>query len=95
MFQQSNGEYHSSYLYNPDLLLNLDWNSAKGKVTPFITNENPGEDYFLVRPLQLDDYDRGYLQLLSQLTTVGDITKTEFECMQNRFCKKYLLNSSP
>lgn len=77
--RQTNGDFHLAYLYNPEVLKGLDWNSVHSKVTPFITNESPGEDYFLVRPLQLDDYDRGYLQLLSQLTTVGDISKSDFE----------------
>lgn len=31
------------------------------------------------RPLRLDDYDTGYLQLLSQLTGVGDISRDSFE----------------
>ncbi|XP_066154731.1 probable glucosamine 6-phosphate N-acetyltransferase isoform X1 [Euwallacea fornicatus] len=74
-----NGEFHPSYLYNPDFLTGLDWNSVKSSVTPFVTNEEPGEDYFLIRPLQIDDCDKGYLPLLSQLTIVGDISRSEFE----------------
>lgn len=76
---QANGDFHTSYLYNPDLLYGLDWKSVQSKVTPFITNEEPGEDYFLVRPLHIEDYDKGFLQLLSQLTTVGDVSKSDFE----------------
>ena len=36
------------------------------------------------RPLSLEDYDRGYLTLLAQLTTVGDISREEWEarCVQ-------------
>ncbi|KAL1497547.1 hypothetical protein ABEB36_008488 [Hypothenemus hampei] len=79
---KSNGD--SSFIYNPELLRNLEWNSVQNKVTPFITNEQPGEDYFLVRPLQIDDYEKGYLHLLSQLTIVGEITKEEF---QSQFLK--------
>jgi hypothetical protein len=30
------------------------------------------------RPLQADDYDRGYLECLSHLTTVGDISREQF-----------------
>ena len=33
----------------------------------------------VLRSLCLEDYDRGYLTLLSQLTTVGDITREEWE----------------
>ncbi|XP_030763428.1 probable glucosamine 6-phosphate N-acetyltransferase isoform X2 [Sitophilus oryzae] len=69
----------SVFLYNPDILNGLDWNAVKNKLSPFITNENPGEDYFLVRPLMIDDYDKGYLQLLSQLTVVGNVSKSDFE----------------
>ncbi|XP_050316340.1 probable glucosamine 6-phosphate N-acetyltransferase isoform X2 [Anthonomus grandis grandis] len=83
----ANGEFHSSYLYDPELLHGLEWNSAQNKVTPFITNEQPGEDYFLVRPLQIDDYEKGFLQLLSQLTTVGDITQAEYEAQFRKMQK--------
>lgn len=51
----------------------------KTRLSPFITNEQPGEDYFLVRPLMIDDFEKGYLQLLSQLTVVGNVTKADFE----------------
>ncbi|OAD56921.1 putative glucosamine 6-phosphate N-acetyltransferase, partial [Eufriesea mexicana] len=36
----------------------------------------------LVRPLKSGDYDRGFLQLLTQLTEVGDISREQF---LNRF----------
>ncbi|XP_018327655.1 probable glucosamine 6-phosphate N-acetyltransferase [Agrilus planipennis] len=68
-----------NYLYNPALLQNLDWESVRGYLNPFITNENPGEPWLLVRPLQLEDYDKGLLQILSQLTTVGNIPRSAFE----------------
>lgn len=48
-------------------------------LSPFITNEAPGEPWLLVRPLKIEDYDKGYLELLSQLTSVGNITRTQFE----------------
>ncbi|SVC82143.1 uncharacterized protein METZ01_LOCUS334997, partial [marine metagenome] len=34
---------------------------------------------FKIRPLEITDYDKGYLNLLSQLTTVGEIHKDKFE----------------
>ena len=34
---------------------------------------------YLIRPLNVHDYDRGYLDCLAQLTRVGDISKAEFE----------------
>ena len=33
----------------------------------------------MVRPLCLEDYDRGYLSLLSQLTSVGEISREQWE----------------
>ncbi|KAK5665824.1 Glucosamine-phosphate N-acetyltransferase-like protein [Batrachochytrium dendrobatidis] len=35
-----------------------------------------------MRPLELDDYQKGYLETLAELTTVGNVTKEMFE---NRF----------
>jgi len=32
----------------------------------------------IIRQLRLGDYDKGYLSILSELTTVGNITKDEF-----------------
>ena len=34
---------------------------------------------FKIRPLAINDYDKGYLNLLSQLTTVGEINKDKYE----------------
>lgn len=39
---------------------------------------NTGEPWLVVRPLQEGDYDRGFLQLLSQLTGVGEISRSQF-----------------
>ena len=33
----------------------------------------------IVRPLQSDDFHRGYLALLKQLTSVGDVTQAQFK----------------
>ncbi|XP_019865021.1 probable glucosamine 6-phosphate N-acetyltransferase [Aethina tumida] len=67
------------FLFDPELLKNLDWKSVSYALSPFITNEAPGEPWLLVRPLKIEDYDKGYLELLSQLTSVGNITRTQFE----------------
>ncbi|KAF7266441.1 hypothetical protein GWI33_020234 [Rhynchophorus ferrugineus] len=83
----SNEEFQASYLYNPDSLSNLDWNSVKNRLSPLVTNEQPGEDYFLVRPLMIDDFEKGYLQLLSQLTVVGNVTKADFEAQFKKMQK--------
>ncbi|XP_047471900.1 probable glucosamine 6-phosphate N-acetyltransferase [Penaeus chinensis] len=63
-------------LYDPGLLAKLDWS----KVTHMkggVTNHAPGGG-LRVRPLCKADYDRGFLQLLSQLTKVGDISREKF-----------------
>ncbi|XP_034941392.1 probable glucosamine 6-phosphate N-acetyltransferase [Chelonus insularis] len=40
------------------------------------------ENGLLVRPLRLSDYEKGFIQLLEQLTDVGGVTKEQFS---NRF----------
>ncbi len=35
--------------------------------------------HLLLRALQRNDYNKGYIQLLSQLTNVGHVTKEMFE----------------
>ena len=71
----SNGEY----LYDPKLLSNLDWPSVRPYLSNYITSTDPGEPWLLVRPLQLADFDKGYVQLLSQLTLTGNVTRANFE----------------
>ncbi|XP_068215391.1 probable glucosamine 6-phosphate N-acetyltransferase [Palaemon carinicauda] len=64
-------------LYNPDLLKKLDWS----KITHMkngVTSSTPGEG-LLVRPLCKGDYDKGFLQLLSQLTKVEIFPEKKFE----------------
>lgn len=64
-------------LYDPKLLAELDWSGVthmKGGVTSL--SPGPG---LRVRPLSKGDYDRGFLQLLAQLTKVGDISREQFE----------------
>uniref|UniRef100_V5HK81 Glucosamine 6-phosphate N-acetyltransferase n=1 Tax=Ixodes ricinus TaxID=34613 RepID=V5HK81_IXORI len=60
------GEAEGSFLYDPSLLEGLD--DLKGP--PCAT--------LRVRPLSADDYDRGFLGLLSQLTVGGDVSREEF-----------------
>jgi len=60
------------FLYSPELL-DIDLNTSSAKFNPTLSITNPG-DGLRVRPLSRQDYDRGYLQLLGELTTVGDIS---------------------
>ncbi|XP_063698967.1 probable glucosamine 6-phosphate N-acetyltransferase isoform X2 [Culicoides brevitarsis] len=71
-------------LYDPNILLKLDFHKSPAKFNPFISAAAPGEDWLKVRPLQDGDYNRGFLQLLSQLTSVGDISLPQF---LNRFAQ--------
>ncbi|KAG5881202.1 hypothetical protein JTB14_034981 [Gonioctena quinquepunctata] len=66
-------------LYDSEQLKNLDWPSVSHCLTSPITNEDPGEPWLLFRPLNISDYEKGYLEILSQLTAVGNITKQQFE----------------
>lgn len=54
-------------LFNPNVLDRLSLTSPEG---------------LLIRPLKSGDYDRGYLQLLTQLTEVGNVSREQF---LNRF----------
>ncbi|XP_001996128.2 probable glucosamine 6-phosphate N-acetyltransferase isoform X1 [Drosophila grimshawi] len=67
-----------TYLYDPNVLLKLDFHRSPAKFQPFISAANPGESWLKVRPLKDTDYDRGFLQLLSQLTEVGNVSRTQF-----------------
>ncbi|XP_017846945.1 probable glucosamine 6-phosphate N-acetyltransferase isoform X2 [Drosophila busckii] len=67
-----------TFLYDPSLLVQLDFHRSPANFKPFISAANPGEPWMKVRPLKDTDYDRGFLQLLSQLTAVGNVTRTQF-----------------
>ena len=79
-----------SQLYDPKLLQDLQ-----------SVNEITSKDSNLyIRPLQVDDFDKGYLELLKQLTSVGNVTKEQFESMLLEvsarsllFFKSYLANN--
>lgn len=64
-------------LYDPKLLAALDWSDVK-HMKGGVTSLTPGPG-LRVRPLSKADYDRGFLQLLAQLTKVGEISREKFE----------------
>ncbi|XP_064600377.1 glucosamine 6-phosphate N-acetyltransferase-like [Liolophura sinensis] len=66
------------YLFDPVILKQIDFSKHKATYKPMISPANPGES-LLLRPLCLGDFDRGFLQLLSQLTKVGDISRELFK----------------
>lgn len=45
-------------------------------------------DEYPIRDLQRDDYNRKYIELLSQLTKTGDISKEEFEAQFDKIKRK-------
>lgn len=59
---------------NPSLSPSIARNT---NATPFVNP--PGFDAFRVRFLRRDDHSRGYLKLLSQLTSVGEVSPADFE----------------
>ncbi|XP_058468250.1 probable glucosamine 6-phosphate N-acetyltransferase [Malaya genurostris] len=71
-------------LYNPSLLTNLDTTRSSATFHPPVSIQNPGEPWLKIRPLQTGDYHRGFLQILSQLTTVGEVSLVQF---LNRFAQ--------
>lgn len=69
-------------LYDSKILLDLDFYKSPAKFNPRISAAAPGEPWMEVRALRTGDYDRGYLELPSQLTEVGHVTREQF---LNRF----------
>lgn len=69
----------SEYLYNPEILTRLDFSRSPATFSPKISAAQPGEEWLKVRPLQRSDYDKGFLQLLGQLTSVGNVSKKQFD----------------
>ncbi|KAK2161350.1 hypothetical protein LSH36_118g03015 [Paralvinella palmiformis] len=65
-------------LFNPELLRQIDWSVRKSSFKDGISPENPGKNLQL-RPLMMDDYDQGFLNLLGQLTSVGEVTAAAFQ----------------
>lgn len=59
-------------LFEPSLLLSLDLSRHPCTFQPPLSVQAPGEG-LRVRPLNSGDYGRGFLQLLGQLTTVGEV----------------------
>lgn len=63
-------ENEDIYLFSREKLTKLsEWKSIEA---------NLSEKNLFARPLKLNDYDYGYLELLSQLTKVGPISRDEF-----------------
>lgn len=70
-------EEEETFLYDPELIKKLDFTQSACKFNPMVSAANPGEG-LQVRPLGSKDYERGFLEILSQLTSVGTVTKEDF-----------------
>ncbi|CAN7937664.1 unnamed protein product, partial [Ixodes hexagonus] len=66
------GDSKDTFLYDPSLLDDLEGLEGLGRRLPLPC---PG---LKVRPLSTQDYDRGFLELLGQLTVGGDVSREDF-----------------
>ncbi|XP_033104957.1 glucosamine 6-phosphate N-acetyltransferase-like [Anneissia japonica] len=65
-------------IYNPDLLKQLDYAALTNlKYSTPRSPQNPGNS-LIMRPLCAADYHKGFIELLRQLTSVGDVTPEQF-----------------
>jgi len=70
-------------LFDPQLLKGLDLSMCPTTFNPPISINDPGEG-LMMRPLSLGDFHRGFLPLLSQLTTVGEVAEEQWQKRFNR-----------
>ncbi len=71
-------EDESQWLFPAAILSSLDFTMARNNFSEEISHLNPGPELHL-RPLNVQDYSKGYMDLLAQLTTVGDVSFADFE----------------
>lgn len=71
------------YLFNASMLKSIRPAEFKFTYDKFDQSSESGVvdlgDGLVLRPLRRDDYERGYMQLLSQLTEVGQVSRELFE----------------
>lgn len=65
-------------LFDPSILTSLDYSQSVGSYKDGVSAQHPGEG-LIIRPLALGDFHSGYLNLLRQLTNVGDVSLEQFE----------------
>ncbi|XP_050405154.1 glucosamine 6-phosphate N-acetyltransferase [Patella vulgata] len=64
-------------IYNPSILDRVDFTKHKASFNPPITPSNICKD-MVMRPLCLEDYDRGYMELLDEHVPGPKISKQQF-----------------
>ncbi|CDW88957.1 glucosamine-6-phosphate n-acetyltransferase [Stylonychia lemnae] len=62
---------------NKCAIVNLDYNDVAKKEQEILSKES--DEDFSFRFVQRDDFKRGHLQTLAQLTVVGNVTQQEYE----------------
>jgi glucosamine-phosphate N-acetyltransferase len=66
------------FLFSPETLDDVDLDQSTAKFNPKLTVAEPGEG-LVIRPLAKQDYEKGFLQLLKELTSVGNISPEAWE----------------
>ena len=61
------------HLYDPDIL----------KTLSSVQDITTKDENLYIRPLQSDDYHRGFIDLLKQLTSVGSVSESDFKGIEN------------
>lgn len=65
-------------MFDPDLLSDIDLSSCVASFYPPLSVSDPGEGLRL-RPLRVGDFRLGFLQLLAQLTSVGEVSEEQWQ----------------
>ncbi|CAL1528420.1 unnamed protein product [Lymnaea stagnalis] len=79
---QENG-YNDTYLFDPEVFLRIDESKFKSDYKNDVTPLKPGVN-LQIRPLRLGDFDKGFLDLLKELTVVGDVSQEQFITQFNK-----------
>ena len=66
------------FMFDPCLLSDLDLSTSEASFHPLLSVSDPGERLRL-RPLQMGDFRLGFLQLLGQLTSVGEVSEEQWQ----------------
>lgn len=75
--ENGTSEDHTN-LFDLQLIKDIDWETKKASFRDGVSCHSPG-DNLVLRPLNTGDYDKGYMSLLSQLTSIGDVDRDLFE----------------
>ena len=68
----------TDYIFDKSLLEQLDYSKCMSTINHNISYSNPGNN-LVMRPLLCSDYEKGYMDLLSQLTQSGNVSKKMFK----------------